>query len=54
VTDVDLRPDNTRPVQVLHTDGRWYEGELQAYRQIDRAWSGCVRYTIAIAAHRVV
>lgn len=50
----DLRPDDTRPVEVLHDDGAWYTGELECYRK-DRtgAWSGRVRYSIAVGAQHI-
>jgi len=38
--------DDPRPVQVLR-DGRWYDGDLTAYRQ-DRAWWGMVRFVVAV------
>lgn len=45
---VDLRPWDVRPVQVLHRDGSWYDGELEAYRQRDGRWEGRVRYAIGV------
>lgn len=48
MTYVDLRPDATRPVQVLHDDGRWYAAELLAYRQTEGVWSGFVHYTVDV------
>jgi hypothetical protein len=53
VSYIDLRPDDTRPVKVLHDDGRWYDGELEAYRKIDGRWSGRVRYSVAIGAQHI-
>ena len=45
MTYVDLRPDNTRPVQVL-VDGSWHPGELLAYRQgAADLWIGYVRWS---------
>jgi hypothetical protein len=41
---VDLRPWNTRPVEVL-IDGIWRPGELQVYRQRDGRWEGWVRWS---------
>lgn len=53
MTYVDLRPDDTRPVQVLHADGTWYAGELQAYRRDGEVWKGWVRYHVAIGAQHI-
>ncbi len=53
MTYVDLRPDNVRPVQVLTHDGRWVDGNLEAYRQRDGVWSGWVRYSTGFAETRV-
>jgi hypothetical protein len=41
----DLRPNDTRPVQVLVGD-RWYDGWLEAYRRgRDGRWVGWVRWS---------
>ena len=37
------------PVQVSH-EGRWYDGDLNAYRQ-DRAWWGMVSFVVAVGLH---
>jgi hypothetical protein len=48
VTYVDLRPDNVRPVQVL-VDGNWWDGELEAYDQVDGVWRGYARWSQGIS-----
>jgi hypothetical protein len=53
VTYRDLRPDDTREVQVLHDDGAWYTGELEAYRKTDGVWAGRVRYSVAVGAQHI-
>jgi len=50
---VDLRPWDTRPVQVRHRDGVWYEGELECYRRIDGRWQGRVRYSVGVGMQHV-
>jgi hypothetical protein len=47
MTYVQLNPDDHREVRVLHRDGVWYPGWLEAYRQVEGVWSAYVRYTIA-------
>ena len=44
MTYVQLDPDEQREVQVLHTDGVWYPGFLEAYRQVEGVWSAYLRY----------
>jgi hypothetical protein len=44
MTYLDLPVEQHRLVQVQHDDGRWCEGWLEAYRQVDGVWSGFVRY----------
>jgi hypothetical protein len=48
MTYVDLRPDRVRLVQVLGDDGRWYDGELLAYRRDGGVWSGWAHWTRAV------
>lgn len=45
VTYVDLRPDDTRPVQV-EQGGTWWPGELECYRERDGRWEGRVRWAV--------
>ena len=53
MTYVDLRPHDVRPVRVL-VDGRWWVGELEAYRQEhDGTWRGWVRWTEGIGVQRI-
>ena len=35
-------------MQVLTDDGRWYLGELRAYRRVDGVWSGFVHWTAGV------
>ena len=49
---VDLRPDDTRPVEV-EWNGSWYPGELEAYRRVDGVWFGWVRFTTGLAETRL-
>jgi hypothetical protein len=44
----DLRPDHTRPVQVL-VDGEWLDGWLEAVRRDDDGrWWGWVRWSVGV------
>jgi hypothetical protein len=45
MTYVDLRPEEHRAVQVQLDDGLWYDGWLEAYRQVEGVWAGYVRYS---------
>jgi hypothetical protein len=45
MTYVDLDPDDYRAVQVQLDAGRWCDGWLEAYRQVEGVWSGYVRYS---------
>lgn len=40
-----MSEDLPRLVQVLHEDGRWYDGWLEAVRRDEAGWSGFVRFT---------
>ena len=44
-TYVGLAPGNYREVQVQHSDGIWYPGLLEAYRNLDDVWEGYVSYS---------
>ncbi len=50
MTYVDLRPDDVRLVEVLADDGRWYPGELLAYRRQGDAWSGWVHLAVGVGS----
>jgi len=52
MTYVDLRPDDVRPVQVLH-EGRWVDGDLEVYRRLEGRWDGFVRYSTGFAETRI-
>ena len=53
MTYVDLRPSDVRPVRVL-VGGRWFDGELEAYRRDpDGTWWGWVRWSEGSAARRI-
>ena len=41
---VRLFPEEYRPVRVRLTDGRWVDGWLQAYDDLN-GWTGYVRYS---------
>lgn len=45
MTYVDLRPDDTRPVEV-EQDGTWWLGQLECYRERDGVWEGRVRWAV--------
>ena len=53
MTYVDLRPDRVRLVEVRADDGRWYAGELMAYRREAGAWSGWVHWTADVGERYV-
>jgi hypothetical protein len=46
MTYVQLDPEEHREVRVQHSDGVWYPGYLEAYRQVEGVWEGYVRYTM--------
>ncbi len=48
----DLRPDNTRAIQVL-VDDHWYDGELEAYRRDGDRWLGWVRWSLSPGAQHI-
>lgn len=53
MTYVDLRPHDVRPVRVV-VDGRWRDGELEAYRQdSDGTWRGWVRWSEGVGLTRI-
>jgi hypothetical protein len=45
MTYVELGPEGFRPVRVRLADGRWCDGWLEAYRQVEGIWAGYVRYS---------
>jgi len=53
MTYVDLRPWDTRPVEALHRDGVWYDGELECYRRRDGRWEGRVRYGVGVGQQHI-
>ena len=49
----DLRPDDTRPVQVRRGDF-WYLGEVQATRRTDEGrWQGWVRWHVGVGQQHI-
>ena len=53
MTYVDLRPDDTRRVQVRLDDGIWVDGELEVYRKVEGVWSGRVRYSLGVGEQHI-
>jgi hypothetical protein len=45
LTYVGLAPWNYREVHVQHSDGLWYPGLLEAYRDVSGVWEGYVSYS---------